>query len=58
MAGALLLHVGIDLFLEGVWDSFGKFDLLEYAGIWLIVIVRIVQYNRVVMRNREIEYIE
>jgi len=39
MAGALLLHVGIDLFLEGVWDSYGKFDLLEYAGIWLIVIV-------------------
>ena len=39
MAGALLLHVGIDLFLEGVWDSYGKFDLLEYAGIWLIVVV-------------------
>jgi len=39
MAGTLLLHVGIDLFLEGVWDSYGKFDLLEYAGIWLIVIV-------------------
>jgi SulP family sulfate permease len=39
MAGTLLLHVGIDLFLEGVWDSFGKFDLLEYSGIWLIVLV-------------------
>ena len=39
MAGTLLLHVGIDLFLEGVWDSYGKFDLLEYSGIWLIVIV-------------------
>ena len=39
MAGALLLHVGIDLFLEGVVDSWRKFDLLEYAGIWLIVIV-------------------
>ena len=39
MAGTLLLHVGIDLFLEGVWDSYGKFDLLEYTGIWLIVIV-------------------
>ena len=39
MAGVLLLHVGTDLFLEGVWDSYGKFDLLEYAGIWLIVIV-------------------
>lgn len=39
MAGALLLHVGIDLFLEGVYDSFGKFDHLEYAGIWLITVV-------------------
>ena len=39
MAGTLLLHVGIDLFLEGVWDSYGKFDLLEYSGIWLIVVV-------------------
>jgi SulP family sulfate permease len=39
MAGALLVHVGIDLFLEGVYDSFGKFDRLEYSGIWLIVIV-------------------
>mmetsp|Transcript_46363 Transcript_46363/g.140419 ORF Transcript_46363/g.140419 Transcript_46363/m.140419 type:complete len:659 (-) Transcript_46363:267-2243(-) len=39
MAGTLLLHVGIDLFLEGVYDSFGKFDKLEYAGIWLIAVV-------------------
>jgi SulP family sulfate permease len=39
MAGTLLLHVGIDLFLEGVYDTFGKFDSLEYAGIWLITIV-------------------
>lgn len=39
MAGTLLLHVGIDLFLEGVWESYGKFDLLEYSGIWLIVVV-------------------
>jgi SulP family sulfate permease len=39
MAGSLLLHVGIDLFLEGVWDSYGKFDWLEYTGIWLIAIV-------------------
>ncbi len=39
MAGTLLLHVGVDLFLEGVWDSYGKFDSLEYSGIWLIVIV-------------------
>lgn len=39
MAGTLLLHVGIDLFLEGVYDSIGKFDPLEYAGIWLICLV-------------------
>lgn len=39
MAGTLLFHVGADLFLEGVYDSFGKFDNLEYAGIWLITIV-------------------
>jgi len=39
MAGTLLLHVGSDLFLEGVYDSYGKFDRLEYFGIWLIVIV-------------------
>jgi SulP family sulfate permease len=39
MAGTLLLHVGLDLFLEGVWDSYGKFDLLEYSGIWLIVVI-------------------
>jgi MFS superfamily sulfate permease-like transporter len=39
MAGTLLLHVGVDLFLEGVYDTIGKFDSLEYAGIWLITIV-------------------
>jgi SulP family sulfate permease len=39
MAGTLLLHVGIDLFLEGVWDTLGKFERLEYAGTWLITII-------------------
>jgi sulfate permease, SulP family len=39
MAGTLLLHVGIDLLLEGVYDSIEKFDWLEYFGIWLIVCV-------------------
>ena len=39
MAGTLLVHVGIDLFLEGVYDTLGKFERLEYAGIWLIAIV-------------------
>lgn len=39
MAGTLLVHVGIDLFLEGVYDTRGKFERLEYAGIWLIALV-------------------
>jgi len=39
MAGALLLHVGLDLFFEGVYDTIGKFNTLEYSGTWLIVIV-------------------
>mmetsp|Transcript_11326 Transcript_11326/g.15693 ORF Transcript_11326/g.15693 Transcript_11326/m.15693 type:complete len:625 (-) Transcript_11326:165-2039(-) len=39
MAGTLLFHVGIDLFLEGVYDTIGKFDILEYGGIWLITVV-------------------
>jgi len=39
MAGTLIVHVGIDLFLEGVYDTLGKFERLEYAGIWLIAIV-------------------
>jgi SulP family sulfate permease len=39
MAGTLLLHVGLDLFLEGICDSYGKFDLLEYGGILLIMVV-------------------
>uniref|UniRef100_A0A7S1VAN1 STAS domain-containing protein n=1 Tax=Grammatophora oceanica TaxID=210454 RepID=A0A7S1VAN1_9STRA len=39
MAGTLLLHVGIDLFLEGVYDSYSKFDRLEYGSVLLIIIV-------------------
>eukprot|EP00980_Cylindrotheca_fusiformis_P029213 scaffold22753_cov160-Cylindrotheca_fusiformis.AAC.5 len=39
MAGTLLLHIGIDLFLEGVYDSFGNYDQIEYAGIWVIALV-------------------
>jgi SulP family sulfate permease len=42
MAGTLLLHIGIDLFLEGVKDSYGDYDTLEYSGIWLITIVMVV----------------
>lgn len=39
MAGTLLLHIGIDLILEGVFDSFKNFDNLEYAGVIVITIV-------------------
>lgn len=39
MAGTLLLHIGVDLTLEGVYDSFGNYDVLEYAGIWAITLV-------------------
>ena len=42
MAGTLLLHIGIDLFLEGVKDSWGDYDALEYSGIWLITVVMVV----------------
>ncbi|KAL7491920.1 hypothetical protein ACHAWT_001175 [Skeletonema menzelii] len=38
MAGTLLLHVGIDLFLEGVVESYHDYDSLEYSGIILITI--------------------
>lgn len=39
LAGTLLLHFGFDLFLEGVYDSFGQYDYLEYTGIWAIALV-------------------
>jgi len=39
MAGTLLLHIGIDLTLEGLYDSIGQYDTFEYAGIWLITVV-------------------
>merc|ERR1719253_1523901 len=42
MAGTLLLHIGIDLFLEGVFESRGDFDNLEYSGICLITVVMLV----------------
>ena len=34
-----LLHVGIDLFIEGTIESYGDYDHLEYSGICLITIV-------------------
>ena len=39
MAGTLLLHCGIDLFVEGCIDSYGQYDYLEYFGIWCIALV-------------------
>jgi len=38
MAGTLLLHVGIDLFIEGVVESYHDYDSLEYSGIILITV--------------------
>ena len=39
MAGTLLIHVGLDLFLEGVYSSYlSGFESLEYCSIWLIVV--------------------
>lgn len=39
MAGTLLLHCGVDLFVEGCYDSYGQYDYLEYFGIWAIALV-------------------
>lgn len=36
MAGTVLLHIGLDLFLEGVYDSYGNFDYLEYSGVSML----------------------
>lgn len=33
MAGTLLLHIGVDLFIEGVCDSFEEYDKIEYGGV-------------------------
>ncbi len=41
MAGTLLLHLGIDLFLEGAIESYHDCDTLEYSGICLIMIVMV-----------------
>lgn len=39
MAGTLLLHIGVDLFMEGVYDSIEEFDKIEYAGVLAITVV-------------------
>ena len=38
IAGTLLFHLGVDLFMEGVIDSYHDYDRLEYGGCWLITI--------------------
>jgi len=38
IAGTLLFHLGVDLFKEGVVDSYHDYDRLEYGGCWLITI--------------------
>ena len=39
MTSTLLLHIGVDLFLDGVYDSLHKFDTLEYVRIRLIATI-------------------
>ena len=33
MAGTLLLHIGVDLFVEGVCNSIEEYDKIEYGGV-------------------------
>ena len=33
MAGTLLLHIGVDLFMEGVYYSYEEYDSIEYGGV-------------------------
>ena len=33
MAGTLILHIGIDLSLEGLYESIGQYDWFEYLGM-------------------------
>jgi len=39
MASALILDMGINLFLEAVVEPRSRFDALEYASVWLIILV-------------------
>jgi len=39
MAGTLLLHIGVDLFMEGVYESYQEYDYIEYTGILAITLV-------------------
>lgn len=39
MPGCLLIHIGLDLSKEGLWDSYRSFDAVEYASIVAITVV-------------------
>jgi len=39
LASTLLLHIGIDLVLEGIYDPYKEYDRIEYTGILAIVVV-------------------
>jgi SulP family sulfate permease len=41
MAGCLLIHIGVDLTKEALWDSYsyGSFDVFEYGSVVAITIV-------------------
>ena len=41
MAGTLLLHIGIDLFLEGVYESYAEYDAIEYGGVSIYIYMSI-----------------
>jgi SulP family sulfate permease len=38
-ASVILFHLGIDLIQEAVIDSFDDFDIIEYVGIWFVMMV-------------------
>lgn len=39
MPGCLLIHIGIDLSMEALYDSWGAFDAIEYTSIVAITVV-------------------
>ena len=41
MAGTLLLHIGIDLFLEGVYESYAEYDAIEYGGVSIYIFIHV-----------------
>lgn len=39
MAGTLLMHVGIDLTKEAIWDTRNGLDTFEYISVIIITLV-------------------